>query len=106
MALKNAIANTSRPNLHKRLFWDWRCDAIDWQNLYPSIIARVIERGTNEEMEELIRFYGKPKVVNALMKKILYLPDYAIEKVTNYFNIKKEELACYARKQLRRGHWI
>ena len=98
--------NGLKPNLPKRLFWDWRYDAIDWQNLYPSIIARVIERGTNEEVQELIRFYGKDKVVNALMKEILYLPDYAMDKATNYFHIKKEELACYARKQLRRGHWI
>lgn len=95
-----------KPVLLKRLFWDWRYDKIDWQNLYPSIIARVIERGTDEEVQELIRFYGKDKVINALMKEILYLPDYAVDKATNYFNIKKEELACYARKQLRRGHWI
>jgi hypothetical protein len=28
-------ANGQKPNLPKRLFWDWRYDAIDWQNLYP-----------------------------------------------------------------------
>lgn len=88
------------------MFWDWRYEAIDWKNSYPSVIARVVERGTNEEMEELIRFYGKAKVIRALKKDIIYLPDYAVEKVTHYFNIKKEELACYERKQLRRGHWI
>jgi hypothetical protein len=99
-------ANGQKPDLPKRLFWDWRYDAIDWQNLYPSIIARVIERGTTEEVEELIRFYGREKVINALLKEILYLPDYAVDKATNYFNIKKEELACYARKQSKQGHWI
>jgi hypothetical protein len=106
MGDKTTNGNNSKPNLHKRLFWDWRYDAIDWQKLYPSIIARVIERGTDEEWTEMIRFYGKAKVVNALMKEILYLPDYAADKATNYFNIKKEDLACYARKQLRKGHWI
>lgn len=106
MGAEKTIGNNSKPNLHKRLFWDWNYDAIDWENLYTSVIARVVERGTNEELEELIRFYGKTKVVNALMKEIVYLPDYTVDKVTHYFNIQKEELACYDRKQLRRGHWI
>ena len=106
MGTRNKIGDTSKPNLHKRLFWDWKYEAIDWQNLYPSVIARVVERGTNEEVEELIRFYGKSKVINALMKDILYLPDYAVEKVTHYFNIQKEELACYERKRLKKEHWI
>jgi hypothetical protein len=107
-AQKNHIPNrnTDKPNLPKRLFWDWRYDAIDWQQLYPSVIARVLERGTNEEWEELIRFYGQPKIITALKEEILYLPDYSIDGITGYFNLKKEELACYTRKQLRSGHWI
>ena len=106
MGIENTISNNSKPNLHKRLFWDWRYEDIDWQDSYISVIARVIERGTNEEIEELIHFYGKDKVINALKKEIVYLPDYVVEKVTHYFNIQKEELACYERKLLRRGHWI
>lgn len=94
------------PNLHKGLFWDWQYDEIDWQKTYRSIIERVLERGTEEEWEEIIRFYGKPRIINALKTEIKYLPDYTIEKITSYFNLKKEELACYIRKQLRRGQWI
>ncbi|WP_127130714.1 DUF6922 domain-containing protein [Pseudoflavitalea rhizosphaerae] len=106
MGAKKSTGKNNKPNLHKRLFWDWKYEAIDWQVIYPSVIARVVERGTDEEIEELIRFYGKPKVINALMKEILYLPDYAVDKVTHYFSIQKEELACYERKRLRKGHWI
>ena len=106
MGTENTIRSSSKPNLHKRLFWDWRYEEINWQGSYSSVIARVVERGTDEEIEELIRFYGKAKVINALKKDIKYLPDYVVDKVTHYFNIQKEELACYERKQLRRGHWI
>lgn len=106
MGTKTTIGDNSKPNLHKRLFWDWRYDAIDWQKLYPSVIARVIERGTNEEWEELIRFYGKPVIISALKTDIKFLPDYTIEAVCKYFNLQKEELACYVRKQLRKGQWI
>jgi hypothetical protein len=94
------------PNLPKRLFWDWRYEDIDWQNLYPSIIARVVERGSAEEWKEIVRFYGHSKVLHALTQEILYLPDFSIDRVTSYFNIHKEDLACYKRKQSRKGHWI
>jgi len=46
-----------KPNLPKYLFWDWDFDALDWKNGYRSIIARVFERGNNEEWQELISFY-------------------------------------------------
>ena len=106
MASKIKILIDSKPNLHKRLFWDWRYEAIDWQKNYVSIIGRVIERGTNDELDELNRFYGRPKVVKTLLTELKYLPDYAIEWVVEYFGLKKEDLACYKRKQIRRGHWI
>lgn len=100
------MKSRQQPNLHKRLFWDWQFDEINWQDAYRSVIARVIERGTKQDLEEVVHFYGKNKVVNALKNEIKYLPDYAIEDVYSYFGIKKEELACYARKQLRQGHWL
>lgn len=99
-------ANKIVPNLHKRLFWDWRYDDIDWQKTYRSVIERVLERGTKEEWEEIIRFYGRSVIIDALKNEIKYLPDYSIDDICNYFNLKKEELACYARKQSRNGHWI
>jgi hypothetical protein len=100
------MEKVQKPNLDKMLFWDWRYDEIDWQKTYRSVIERVLERGTKEDVNEIIRFYGKPKVVNALRNEIKFLPDYAIQDVTRYFDIKKEELACYIRKQSRQGHWI
>jgi hypothetical protein len=98
--------NKQKPNLDKGLFWDWRYDEIDWQKTYRSIIERVLERGTSEEWDEITRFYGKPKIITALKEEIKFLPDYIIDRVSSYFNIRKEEMACYKRKQLRKGQWI
>jgi hypothetical protein len=98
--------NGQIPNLPRRLFWDCNFDKIDWEKGYLSVIARVIERGDKEELEEMVRFYGKPRVTNALKFELTYLPDYIIDEVCGYFNLKKEELACYTFKQSRRGHWI
>jgi chromosomal replication initiation ATPase DnaA len=46
------------------------------------------------------------KIVTALKEEIKFLPDYIIEEVSSYFNIRKEEMACYIRKQSRKGQWI
>lgn len=106
MANAKNIDNRLKPNLDKGLFWDWRNDEIDWQKTYRSVIERVLESGTKEEWEEIIRFYGKPRIITALKQEIKFLPDYIIDKVCSYFDIKKEEMACYIRKQLRKGQWI
>jgi hypothetical protein len=96
-------ANRQKPNLPKRLFWDWNYDKIDWEMHYLAVIDRVIERGNKEEWNEVVRFYSQNRVNNALKNEIKYLPDYIIDDVCGYFNLKMEELACYERKQTRRG---
>ncbi len=94
------------PKLPRELFWDWRFSEIDWKKSYRSVIERVLERGTKKEWEELIRFYGKPTIITALKTEIKFLPNHIIDDASNYFNIAKEEMACYVRKQSRNGHWI
>jgi hypothetical protein len=103
---KGLSVNGQKPNLPERLFWDFEFDKIDWKRNYRTIIARVIERGNKAEWEEMISFYGHSNVVHALKVEIKYLPDYIIDKVCGYFNLKKEELACYTHKQSRQGHWL
>lgn len=96
----------NKPDLPKRLFWDTRYDEIDWAGDYLPVIERVLEKGNEAEWKEVIRFYGENKVVFALKNEIKFLPDYAIDKVCEYFQLRKEELLCYTRKQSRPGHWI
>jgi len=94
------------PNFHKRLFWDWNFSKIDWEKHYLAVIDRIIERGDKDDWKELVRYYGKPKIVKALKFEIKYLPDYIIDDVCSYFDLQKEAIACYAHKQSRKGHWI
>lgn len=101
---KNKIKG--RPNLPKRLFWEFRYEDIDWEKEYAVIIQRIIERGTTQEWEELVRFYGKDKVVSTLKYETNYLPDEIIEDVCRYFGLKPSQLKCYLRKQSLPRHWI
>ncbi len=96
----------SKPNLHKRLFWEYDYEQMDWQKNAEIVVERVIERGTQEEWEEMINFYGRKKVVATLKNKTTYLTDKATKKVCDYFELKPEELKCYVKKQSRPQHWI
>ena len=100
------LTTKTTPNFHKRLFWDWNFSKIDWEKHYLAVIDRIIERGDKEDWNELVRYYGKPKVIQALKSEIKYLPDYIIDDVCGYFDLQKEAIACYAHKQSRKGHWI
>lgn len=95
-----------RPNFSRRLFWEYRYDQIDWRLEYSMIIDRVIERGTHEEWEELVRFYGKELVIKTLKDETSYLPDEIIADVCGHFNLKPTELKCYTKKQSTPRHWI
>ncbi len=102
----NFNTNESKPNLEKGLFWDWKFYEIDWQKSRRSVIERVLERGTKEEWEEIIRFYGKDRIIGLLKNEIKFLPDYIIEEVSTHFNIKKADMACHIKTELRKGQWI
>jgi len=54
--------NSLKPDiskLRKGLFWDTTFDKIEWQQMKVAVIKRVFSRGTEEEKEEITRFYGK-----------------------------------------------
>jgi plasmid maintenance system antidote protein VapI len=44
------------------LFWDTDIKTIFWEKHKPSVIKRVFERGNEQEIKEIIRFYGKEDV--------------------------------------------
>jgi hypothetical protein len=100
------LTSVSRPDLPKVLFWEFVYDRIDWMRSYKTIIERVLDKGNEAEWEELVRFYGKDKVIFALKNEIAYLSDMTADAVCKYFQLSKQELKCYTKKQLNPGHWI
>ncbi len=98
--------NYTRPNLKKRLFWEYDFEHINWQKEASGIIERVIERGTREEWDELVKFYGKEKVMAELKSDIRFLIDEVMKDACDYFKLKPEELLCYTWKQSHPRHWL
>jgi plasmid maintenance system antidote protein VapI len=50
------------------LFWDTRFDLIDWEKHKAAVIKRVFERGTEEEKQEIIKYYGQ-QVIDSVLGK-------------------------------------
>ena len=46
------------PSIRKSLFWDADFDKINWGKYKKAVIKRVFERGTEEEIEEITRYYN------------------------------------------------
>lgn len=60
---------SSKPDLtrfRKTLFWDTTFDRIDFTAHSRYVINRVFERGTEEEILEIIRFYGRETIMENL----------------------------------------
>jgi plasmid maintenance system antidote protein VapI len=56
------------------LFWDTDINKIDWMKYKPSVIRRVFERGNEQEIKEIIRFYGKEDVSRIIKQAKDLLP--------------------------------
>lgn len=66
---KRKRTTNDRPDLSKIrpvIFWDTELANIDWQKQKRAIINRIFERGNEQEINEIIRFYGKGVVLSAL----------------------------------------
>jgi hypothetical protein len=95
-----------KPDLPAVLFWEFRYETIDWVKAFSTVIERVLDRGNQRELEEMVRFYGREKVIEVLTKERIYLMDHSIERACAYFKLKREELPCYMRKQSRVRRWL
>ncbi|AYN00242.1 DUF6922 domain-containing protein [Chryseobacterium sp. 3008163] len=95
------------PNIHPKFFWDTDFSLLDWETAYVPVISRIIERGGQNEIDEIIKYYGHEKVVNTIQNEIYFLPDYAIDRSIDFFpELKKEEMHCYLNRKDKPYHWI
>jgi plasmid maintenance system antidote protein VapI len=66
---KKRLSKFNRPDLTKFravLFWDTDLESIDFNIHSEYVINRVFQRGTSEELEEIVRFYGHDKVLKVI----------------------------------------
>jgi addiction module HigA family antidote len=54
------------PRIRKSLFWDVDFDAINWGKYKAAVVKRVLQRGSKDEIDEIMRFYNLS--INELQK--------------------------------------
>jgi len=96
-------AHQQNPEVPKRLLWDMDLEKFDLQKNRKIIVQRVIENGLPEDYDTIFSLYGGIEGVKNIIKQIhhfRYPQDIAF--VCIAFDLKKEELECYKRQQLRK----
>jgi hypothetical protein len=95
------------PNIHPKFFWDTDFSLLNWEKAYVHIISRIIERGGQNEIDEIIKYYGREEVVNTIRNEVHFLANYAIDRAIDFFpELKKEEMHCYLNRKDKPYNWI
>jgi len=88
----------------RELFWD-----IDFANLNLEkhkrlIIERVLTLGNLEEFRQLLVIY-KTEIIRQTIMELGYLDPKTMNFVISFFEIDKNQLRCYTKKQSTQQHW-
>ena len=88
----------------KTLLWDYDLTQFDWQRSRKVVVQRVIERGWLRDYFAAFDLYGGIEGFREIIKEVPTLSAQDMNFVCTAFGLKKEELRCYTRRQLRRRH--
>ena len=61
-----AINHPDLSKFRSTIFWDTKIENIDFINHRSYVINRVLERGNEEEICEIVKFYGKDVIITSL----------------------------------------
>jgi hypothetical protein len=84
--------------LSEYLFWDYDRNKLDPNTDRNLILERVFSRGTENDEKEILNYYGKSLIKNAIVD-IKYLDKKTLNYLSIVFSIPKEEFKCYKHSQ-------
>jgi hypothetical protein len=90
--------------IRKSLLWEYNTDHINWKQSRNIVVQRVIERGRMNDFYAILNLYQLKGVKDAI-RQIPSMNNKDITFVCSVFNLKKEELKCFTKKQLTKQHW-
>ena len=86
------------------MLWEFDLEKFDWQQMRNEVVQRVLERGRMDDFYAILNLYGVEGVKEAL-REIPYMNDKDMNFACVAFDLRKEELKCYTRKQSMPLHW-
>ncbi|MCC7532413.1 MAG: hypothetical protein IT246_00580 [Bacteroidia bacterium] len=90
-------------NLSAHLFWDTKVSELDMQKNKRLIVDRVLHRGTQQEWDFIIDYYGQKELIEILCELPVIAPKEA-NFVKVLFNINPNQMKCYTNKRLNHNY--
>lgn len=90
-----------RYTISPTLLWEYDLTHFDWQRSRKIVVQRVIERGWLRDYFAAFDLYGGIEGFREIIKEVPTLSAQDMNFVCTAFSLKKEELRCYSRRQLR-----
>lgn len=91
--------------INSALLWEYDMNLFDWQKSKIIVVQRVVEMGKPEDFYAAFDIYGGIDGFREIIKTVPYLNSVDINFVCILFNLKREELKCYTKKQSRPQLW-
>ena len=96
--------NHRNAEVRPSLLWEYDLVKFDWQKMRNEVVQRVLERGRMDDFYAILNLYGV-EGVKAALREIPYMNDKDMNFACVAFDLRKEELKCYTRKQSMPLHW-
>jgi hypothetical protein len=87
-----------KPVLSRRAFWDIDFSTLDFDRYPEFTIVRAMERGTFNDIREVIRYYGKENIRSIVINSERLLPR-ALIISRRLFNLHNSDFKCSTAKQ-------
>lgn len=94
--------NKGRNAVSQTLLWEYDLSQFDWQRSRKVVVQRIIERGWLKDYFAAFDLYGGIEGFREIIKEVPTLSAQDMNFVCTAFDLKKEELKCYTRRQSRR----
>jgi len=96
---------SAKPQVNRALLWEYDLPSFDWTAMRRIVVQRVIERGSEEDFLAIFSLYGGVEGVRKIVRdEVLWLSPKDLSFAYKIFGLKKEEMKCYTRAQLRAKH--
>ncbi|MFM9840220.1 MAG: DUF6922 domain-containing protein [Cyclobacteriaceae bacterium] len=86
-------SKTTKPRLSSSAFWDVDLEKLDVDRYADFTIIRIFERGTSEDIQETLNYYGKTRVVDSLLAASSLMPR-AMSLGIKMFGLSPNQFAC------------
>lgn len=87
-----------KPIFNKRIFWDVVFEDINYDAKANFVIERVFERGDVDDIRNCRRYYGDPKVAQALLNA-KFLPETRMYLASAVIDKPLSDFRCYILRQ-------